>query len=246
METMTDARFEAYGAPHLVVLAVFVVGLVVMPTWGRSHRGTEREQPVRRAYAVVVGVVAVGMQAFQLTPGDFDVDTSLPFQLSDLSYVAAVVALWTRSPRATAFTYYVGLTLTVQALLTPSLAEGFPHPRFFGFFLLHGAVVWSAVYLVWGLGIRPTWQLFRWTVLATTAWAVAAYVFNLLADTNYGYLNAKPSSGSGLDYLGPWPVYVVATIAILVTGWAVVLTWPWTRSQRRHQRRSRSASSTPA
>ena len=164
---MTDARFEAYGTAHLVVLAVFAVGLVVMPVWGRSHRGTGREQPLRRTYAVVVGVLAVGMQAFQLTPGDYDVDTSLPFQLSDLSYVAAVVALWTRSPRATAFTYYVGLTLTVQALLTPSLAEGFPHPRFFGFFLLHGAVVWSAVYLTWGLGIRPTWALYRWTVAAT-------------------------------------------------------------------------------
>jgi hypothetical integral membrane protein (TIGR02206 family) len=235
---MTDARFDAYGTAHLVVLAVFAVGLVVMPAWGRSHRGTEREQPLRRTYAVVVGVLAVGMQAFQLTPGDYDVDTSLPLQLSDLSYVAAVVALWTRWPRATAFTYYVGLTLTVQALITPSLAEGFPHPRFFGFFLLHGAVVWSAVYLTWGLGIRPTWALYRWTVAATALWAVAAYVFNVVADTNYGYLNEKPSSGSALDLLGPWPLYVLLEVAILAVGWAVVLTWPWTLAERRSRSRS--------
>lgn len=238
---MTDVRFEAYGVPHLVVLAVFVVGLVVMPLWGRQHRGTEREQPARRLYAAVVGAVAVGMQAFQLTPGDYDVDSSLPFQLSDLSYVAAVVALWTRSPRATAFTYYVGLTLTLQALLTPSLAEGFPHPRFFGFFLLHGAVVWSAVYLVWGLGIRPTWTLLRWTVAVTACWAVAAYVFNLVAGTNYGYLNEKPSLGSALDPLGPWPVYVFAAVAILVAAWALLLTWPWTRAERRSRTRSGSS-----
>ena len=242
---MTDAQFEAFAAPHLVVLAVFVAGVVVMPLWGRSHRGTEREQPIRRTYAGVVLAVALGMQAYQLSPDDYDVDTSLPFQLSDLSYVAAVVALWTRSPRATAFTYYVGLTLTVQALLTPSLAEGFPHPRFFGFFVLHTAVVWAAVYLVWGLGIRPTWRLFGWTVAATATWAVAAYAFNVLADTNYGYLNAKPSSGSALDLLGPWPVYVFATIGILVTGWAVVLTLPWTLAQRRRKRLVPSPSARP-
>ena len=101
---MTDPRFHAYGAPHLVVLVVFVVGLFVMPAWGRRHRGTEREVLVRRAYAVVVLVVALGMQAFQLTR-DYDLSTSLPLQLSDLSYFVAAAALWTRSPRATAFTY---------------------------------------------------------------------------------------------------------------------------------------------
>jgi hypothetical integral membrane protein (TIGR02206 family) len=232
MECMTDARFEAYSPEHFVVLGIFVVGLVVMPLVGRSHRDTPGEQTFRRVYAGAVGVFAVGMQAYQLSPGDYDVDTSLPLQLSDLSYVAAILALWTRSPRATAFTYYVGLTLTIQAMLTPSLAEAFPHPRFFGFFLLHATVVWSAAYLVWGLGIRPTWRLFGFTVAVTAAWAVAAYTFNVLVDTNYGYLNAKPSSGSLLDLLGPWPTYVFLEIAILVAFWALVLTWPWTLRDR--------------
>ena len=227
------ARFEAYGPPHLVVLAIFVVGLVVVPLWGRSHRGTERELPRRRAFAVVVLAATVFVQAYQLTPDDYDIGTSLPLNLSDLSYFAAALALWTRWPRAVAFTYYVGLTLTTQAVVTPALAQGFPTPRFFGFFVLHVAVVWSAVYLTWGLGVRPTWPLYWSTVAMTAAWAVAAYVFNVVVGSNYGYLNRKPSSASALDLLGPWPTYVFLEVLIILVGWAVVLTWPWTHAARR-------------
>ena len=219
--------FTAFSVEHFTLLGVFAVGLAAVIAWGRAHRGTDRELRARRGFAVAVAGVALAMQAYQLTPDDFDVDTSLPLALCDLATAATALALWTRSRRAAAFTYYVGLTLTTQGILTPSLAEEFPHPRYFGFWALHFLVVWGAAYLTWGLGLRPTWRLYWFTCGVTAAWAASAYVFNVVADTNYGYLNAKPDSASLLDLLGPWPWYVVAEIALVFAGWALLLTWPW-------------------
>ena len=144
---MTTERFESFSTQHYLLVAIFVLGVPLLVWWGRRHCGTDGEVAFRRTAAIVVAAAAVTMQAYQLTPGDFDIDTSLPLQLCDLATVAAVVAMWTRGPRAAAFTYYVGLTLTIQGILTPSLAEGFPHPRFFGFWVLHFGVVWAAAYL---------------------------------------------------------------------------------------------------
>jgi hypothetical integral membrane protein (TIGR02206 family) len=220
-------RFVAFSGEHYTLLAVFAVGLVLVARWGRAHRGTARELHARRSFAVCVAVLGVGMQAYQLTPGDFSLKTSLPLQLCDMATVAAVVALWSRSARAAAFTYYVGLTLTIQGIITPSLAEAFPHPRFFGFWLLHFAVVWAAAYLTWGLGLRPDWRLYRWSAAATALWAGCVLAFNSVTGTNYGYLNRKPASASALDLLGPWPWYVVAEVAFVLVVWAVVLTLPW-------------------
>ena len=104
------------------------------------------------------------MQVLQLLPGDFDVGTSLPLQLCDLAWIAAIVALWTRHRAATALVYFWGLTLTVQGILTPSLSELFPDPRYFMFWGMHFFTVWAAVYLTFGLGVRPGWRSYRLTV----------------------------------------------------------------------------------
>ena len=233
MTPYVSDRFVAFTALHYLLLALFAVGAVLIARWGRAHRDRPEELAARRRFAAALAVVAVGMQAYMFTPRDFDLKTSLPLALCDVATVTAVVALWTRGPRATAFTYYVGLTLTSQAIVTPSLTYLFPHPRFFGFWALHFGVVWAAVYLVWGLGIRPTWRLYWFAVAATATWAVAVYAFNLAAGTNYGYVNAKPGSASLLDLFGPWPVYLAVAAAIVLTAWAVLLTWPWQLAARR-------------
>ena len=96
------------------------------------------------------------MQVLQLVPSDFDFNTSLPLQLCDFAWVAAVVALWTRHWSATALVYFWGLTLTVQGIVTPSLTDLFPDPRYFMFWGMHFATVWAAVYLTFGLRVPVT------------------------------------------------------------------------------------------
>ena len=169
------------------------------------------------------------MQVLQLLPGDFDFAKSLPLQLCDFAWIAAIVALWTRHWAATALVYFWGLTLTIQGILTPSLTELFPDPRYFMFWGMHFFTVWAAVYLTFGLGVRPTWRSYRFTVAATAVWAVTVMAFNALAGTNYGYLNRKPAVGTLLDLFGPWPGYVVVEIALVAGVWAL-MTWPWTRT----------------
>ena len=91
-----------------------------------------------------------------------------------------------------------------------------------------GAALWAAVYVVWAMKLFPTWRTYRQTVALTLAWACGTFLFNVLAGTNYGYLNAKPDPPGALALLGPWPLYVVAETVIVLGAWAL-LTWPWTR-----------------
>ncbi|CAN5577361.1 TIGR02206 family membrane protein [soil metagenome] len=238
MQVASADRFQAFGTSHLVMLVLFVVGIGVVIWWGRHHRGADGEQSRRRAFAVVVAVLAGILQIYQFTPGDYDFNTSLPLQICDVAVVVVVIALWTRSPRATAFSYYVGLTLTIQAVLTPALASDFPDPRFFAFWGMHLGIVWAACYLTWGLGWRPTWRLYGFAVATTALWAVSVIAFNYVVGTNYGYLMSKPSTASVLDLLGPWPWYVVAEVAIISAFWLLVMTVPWEISARRKLSRS--------
>ena len=230
---LSEEPFQAYTGQHYLLLLIAAVGAVAVVWWGRRHRGTSRELAVRRGFAVISLAVTVGMQVYWLTPDVRDPRHSWPLQLSDLADYSAAFALWTRGPRTAAFTYYVALTLTLMALLTPSLGQSFPDPRWFGFWVRHIFVVWAAVYLVWGLGIRPTWRLYGTTVAVVLVWVGVTYTFDVATDTNYGYLVRKPEAGSALDWFGPWPWYLLAATTILLTLWAVVFTLPWELARRR-------------
>jgi hypothetical integral membrane protein (TIGR02206 family) len=231
MATPLATRFEAFSVEHLGLVLGFLTVCVALAALGRSHRGTPAEVRFRRAFALVIPCFTVPMQVLQLMPGDFSMGTSLPLQLCDLAWVAAIVALWTRHWLATALVYFWGLTLTVQGIVTPSLSELFPDPRYFMFWGMHFATVWAAVYLTFGLGVRLDWRSYRAAIGCTLVWMAVVMPFNAVTGTNYGYLNRKPSVGTLLDLLGPWPGYVVVEVAVVAGVWAL-MTWPWVRVRR--------------
>lgn len=220
--------FVTFGPVHLAMLVVFLLGCVVLTVIGRRLRGTAHEVRFNRAFAIAIPLFTVPMQILQFTPAEWDLGTSLPFQICDVAWIVAVYALWTRRSWAAAASWLWGLTLTVQGMLTPDLGSGWGEPRFWMFWGMHWVVVWAGVHLVWGLRIVPTWRDFRTTFWVTAVWAASVMVFNGAADTNYGYLNGKPSGGSALDLLGPWPGYVVTEVVVVAAVWAAMVgAWRW-------------------
>jgi hypothetical integral membrane protein (TIGR02206 family) len=230
--TLAAGQFESYGTSHQAAIALLLIGATALVWFGRSRRDSDAASRLGKALAVVILLFTVPLQILYFTPEYWSLERTLPLALCDLAWMAAAYALWSHRRWAVALTYYWGLTLTTQAVITPDLAVDFPDPVFLLFWGLHLLVVWAAVYLTWGLGLPPDWRSYRTAVTITAAWAVSVFGFNLVAGTNYGYLNAKPPAASILDLLGPWPWYVLAEIVIVAVVWALV-TWPWVAARRR-------------
>ena len=220
--------FEAYDSSHLVVLTVFVIGCVLAVVAGRALRGSDAARVVSRCGAVAVAAVTIPLQLLQFTPDEWSLTTSLPLQLCDLAWMVAVHALLTGHRTTATITWLWGLTLTMQGMLTPDLASPFPEPRFLMFWAMHVLIIWAGFLLVPGLGIGPTWRTYRRAVVATLVWLVAVFAFNVVADTNYGYVNRKPQRASALDLLPDWPWYLAVEVIVLAAVWAL-LVLPWAR-----------------
>jgi hypothetical integral membrane protein (TIGR02206 family) len=230
MELFSAQReFTAYGPSHWTVLAVFVVGAAALIWIGRRQTESQALVLGRVFGALMVAVFGVALVYKLIHP---TLDGSVPLQLCDIAELMAAYALWSQRHWAFALTYYWGLVLSSQALITPDVgAPDFPSHGFLTFFALHVLVVWAAIYLTWGRGMRPQWRSYRFAVITTLAWAAFTFTFNALAGTDYGYLNRKPPVASLLDALGPWPVYLLAEVLIVLIVWAL-MTWPWERTRR--------------
>lgn len=227
-------EFTAYGPSHLVVLAVFVLGAALL-VWAGRRQSDSQARRTSRGFAVLLFVAFLVALAYKLARPDLD--TSVPLQLCDVAELAAAYALWSHRHWAFVLTYYWCLLLSSQALITPDIgtpeegAPDFPHHLFLTFFILHVLAVWAAIYLTWGRRMRPQWRDYRFVVIVTLAWAAVTFGFNVIFGTNYGYLNRKPPTASVLDVLGPWPVYLLVEVAIVLVVWAL-MTWPWERTRR--------------
>jgi hypothetical integral membrane protein (TIGR02206 family) len=140
--------------------------------------------------------------------------------------VACIVSLLRPHPLASEVAYFWGLGGTVQALLTPDLAEGFPSWEFIQFFWSHGGVLLSIVYLIAVQGSRPRPGCLLRMFLATNAYALFAGVLDFVFGWNYGYLRHPPSQPSLIDFLGPWPWYILSLEMIALLSFAI-LYLPW-------------------
>jgi hypothetical integral membrane protein (TIGR02206 family) len=211
-------QFVPYGNSHLVALAILAGGIGLLV--GSGHRGSGRFE---KGFAGVIVAVALPLQLAQFMPSEWEIRNSLPLQVCDWAWPVACFALWTRSRPASTITVLWGLTLTPQAIFYPSLESPFPDPRWWMFWAMHVLIVWAAVYVLGDVGLRPSWFTYRRALEATFTWALVAFSFNLLAGTNYGYLNGKPPRASGLDFLGPWPWYVLSEAGLVIAVWALLV-----------------------
>jgi hypothetical integral membrane protein (TIGR02206 family) len=219
-------QFEQYGPSHWAIIAVFVIGAVLLVWVGRRQTEPQARR-LGRVLGAVTALIYAAILIYTLIPPS--IYRSVPLQLTDLATVAGAIALWSQRHWAYALTYYWGLVLSTQALISPALeSPDFPHYEFLAFWAIHLLVVWAAIYLTWGRGMRPDWGSYRIAVIVSAAWAVITFTFNTIAGTNYGFLNRKPATASLLDVLGPWPVYVFVATALILLTWAL-MTLPWQR-----------------
>jgi hypothetical integral membrane protein (TIGR02206 family) len=219
------AEFTAYSPAHLVVLVLFSAVTAGLLAVGPRVRGSRAEGPV--ALTLAWGNVLLGLSSTVIGLFPFTLHHSLPLQICDFAWVVVAWALVSRRTLPAALTYYWGLTLCVQALVQPTLTQPFPEPQFFVFWGKHLLIVWGAVYLCLVLRHGPDWRGYRRAAGWTTAWLVVVLCLNALLGSNYGYVNRKPSEATVLDVLGPWPVYVVVEMAVVLVAWALI-TLPWT------------------
>jgi hypothetical integral membrane protein (TIGR02206 family) len=204
--------FVPFSAMHGWAFAAGAVGVTALIVLGRSGERNERLARCILAFLCLAAFAYTQAAWATVAGGDADLDSALPLHLCDIAAFIAGFALLTGKRLLATLTYFWGLAATVQALATPAISIGFPHPAFIAFFVHHFAVVGAAFYLPIVSGWRaerPWWK----TPLQAWLWAnlylIVAMGVNYLLGTNFGFTARKPVNPSLLDHMGPWPVYLL-------------------------------------
>lgn len=217
---ITEPAFELFGTSHVVALALIGGVSVGLSLWARSWPA-DRVQRVAGLLALALVVYRTGYIPYVTWIWGDPWQTTLPFHICGLLFYILAYAVWKRDQLAFEVAYFWGMGGSLQALLTPEMDRPFPHPAFLSHFGGHGVLVVVILYAVIAMGLRPVPASILRALAATVAYAAVLLPLNLLLGTNYMFLLTKPASASLLDFLGPWPWYILAAVGVALVSYAV-------------------------
>lgn len=229
----TTYLFAAYDTEHLVLLLGFLF-------FGIAFFRVLRSRPEPEQRKVLLGI-ALLLSATQLLKvpmnlylGIFDIQNDIPLHLCNfLPFV--LVWMYAAGSRKVWGTIFFWIILGVsQANLTPSVEFSLFHYDAIRYWMVHMGLVLLALYpaLIW------KWELKRKDILRSVGWlngaALLIYGINLLLNSNYMYLMAKPPGTTFFSILPEWPVYILVLEVILVV-WSFMVygLFKWVQSKFR-------------
>jgi hypothetical integral membrane protein (TIGR02206 family) len=203
--------FVLFGSSHMAMLTLAVLAPILLALAARHSPRLDR--PLRITLAVLLtGGWLCWLTLFALR-GWLTLSNALPLNLCDWAAAALVIALLNRRPFAYELGYFWGLGGTLQGLITPDIAYDFPDPQFIFFAINHAGIITALLYLTF-TGLRPRLISLPRVVAASLGYAVVAGAADYGLGTDYGFLAAKPSNPSLLDFLSPWPWYIPELVLI--------------------------------
>lgn len=211
--------FVLFGIHHLVALCLVALASLAAYRCGSGKHSDK----LNTAGGVLLLLYGLGLWSYKLKDGFHRLD-DLPFQLCDVTYILCILCFFSPRPVLVTLVTYWGLGGTLQALITPDIKHGFPSTEFIVFFSGHSIIVLTVAFLL-GRHAHPGLAGFRGLKTAFSGlllYTLVAGSLDFLCDLNYGYIREKPKAASVLDYLGPWPIYVFATLGIAFGIFAVL------------------------
>jgi hypothetical integral membrane protein (TIGR02206 family) len=201
------ADFVFFGPLHWAIMAAIPLAAAILAR-------LPRPDITRKVFGWALAVNEVIWYAWRLNQEGFRFPEALPLQLCDLVLWITVVALLTLHPWATGPAWFIGIAGTAMAVVTPELwAPTCSYPTIY-FFLAHGGVIAAQLFLAWSKQARPDVKAWWRALLVGNIWAALVGAFNAVFKTNYMFLCHKPASASALDFLGPWPWYILGGEAL--------------------------------
>lgn len=204
--------FQLFSWMHVIpVLIVLSISVLIY-----KHKDALKKEPsihyLRFGLALLILLQEVFLQLYRLWAGIWSVSLSLPLQLCSIGVLLTAYLLITQNKKLFQKVVFIILIGASLALMTPGINSGygFPHFRYFQFFIAHGLIVINITVLLFVFDYQKDieYKHLLTNFVSLIGIALLVYGVNLVTNGNYMYLMHKPAPGTLFDAFGPYPIYI--------------------------------------
>ncbi|MBC8174849.1 MAG: TIGR02206 family membrane protein [Candidatus Marinimicrobia bacterium] len=215
---MEKGSFVMFGHQHLYAIFTAIFFTIILSAVVKKYASSKTEAVVRITLALVIWIQESSVWIYRICNNMFIVHENLPLHLCGFSALLLPILLFTKNKKLYDVLYFWGIGGATQALLTPTLEFSFPHFLFIQFFTAHGLIVTAVIYATVVFNYQPDFRALLRTFLITISLLIPIGFINWILGSNYFFIARKPDSASLLDFMGPWPFYLIplALVAFII------------------------------
>jgi hypothetical integral membrane protein (TIGR02206 family) len=218
-----DKPFMLFSTVHIFTLAVLILIITLLYYFRDFFRKPFANRFFRYSFALLLLLSEISLTYWLHYVDVWTITASLPLHISSISLFLSIILLLTRSYKLFEITYFVGVGSALQAMVTPDIsAYSFPHFRYIHFFISHGGIVVANFFVIFIEGFKPTYFSIWRAFLYLNGYMFLMFIFNFMINGNYLYISKKPVNPSIIDYLGPWPWYILPLEVIALTTFIIL------------------------
>lgn len=205
-----NKTFHQFEESHLWAVVFSLLLIIGIPILSKKYLSEKGQFTVGKIIGVCIFLSYFAMTALKIAGGVFDIKTDLPLQLCQFSNLLIILVLNYRKYLWFEILYCWAFAGMLQATITPDLQYEYPHFLYFRYWIGHPGMLLAIVYASYVYEMRPHPKSILKAMLALNVFFVFVVAVNLLLGSNYFFVCHKPLTPSILDYMGPWPWYLLS------------------------------------
>ncbi len=215
-------RVAIGSSEHLFPILIASFLAVIFIRYSKGKLSKVQQQKAFNLLGFFVSLTIASFHLYLISLGNYNLKTDLPLYLCSL--IALLIPIFTHFRNYLMYEILLFWIVagTLQGVITPDIAEGFPTFDYFRYWVVHLGLLTIIFYATFVFGMRPRFKSIFKSILALQVYVVLMVIINYVLDANYFYLNEKPKSASILDYFGEWPLYIIVGQLILIPYFLII------------------------
>ncbi len=220
---MFDERYSQdlslFNGLHLITLVVLFTILTLVIIFKDYFKDPKRDRLFRYTLASLLVIAESGFHIWVLYNGGYTYDMIPLTGFCATTNILTIIALFTNNQKLASVSIYYALIGSFFALFFADITYGFPHFRYFSFFIVHFGFLLGNVYLYVQDKLYIRRKYTNITIVLLLSQTVVLLILDLILEKNWFYFIESPVKEISDFFGAPWyTILWILTIYGMVEG----------------------------
>ncbi|NEZ50328.1 TIGR02206 family membrane protein [Clostridium botulinum] len=187
-------NLSLFSYAHIVSLIIITLLCIFIYIYRNSLMKYSKEKLISHGIAYILILHQFSIYLWYISNNKFVLQECLPLYPCRISVILSIIMLFNKSKKIFDILYFWGLGgASIALIFHDTTLYPFPHYIFIQFFISHGGILLSVLFMMFIHKYKPNLNSLKITYIYTSLYFCITILVNYLTNSNYCYLKENPN-----------------------------------------------------